>query len=191
MDFVAAFACDGVARDDVVSDSELRTMSGAGHQHFLGFMTQLVHLTTDEHLRRALFSPWTYDDDAPSLRWDPQDDRRYALRWREPSGDKIQTVRGANRLAVEGLSLLPSFPTGGRLRTTGFSGSGARGTFWSWPIWDTPLGMDAIRSVVAHPLLLESVPDAQRLRAIGVVQVFRSQRLTVGKFRNFSPAHPV
>ncbi len=190
VDFVAAFACDGVVHRDFVSDCELRTMSGAGHQHFLGFMRQLVHITTDGHLRSALFAPWTYDDESPSLRWDPEDDRRYALRWREPSGDKIQTVRGANRLAVEGLSLLPSVPTKGRLRTTGFSGTGARGTFWSWPMWLAPLSMDAVRSVVAHPMLLTSPTDAVQLAAIGVAQVFRSQRLTVGKYRNFSPAQP-
>jgi hypothetical protein len=33
--------------------------------------------------------------------------------------------------------------------------------------------------------------SAEQLAKIGVAQVFRSQRLTVGKFRNFAPAHPV
>lgn len=191
VDFVAAFGCDGIAKEGMIADCELRTMSGAGHQHFLGFMKQLVHITTREHLRSALFSPWVYGDDGPSLRWDPADDRRYALRWKEPSGDKIRTVRGANRLAVEGLSLVPSTPTSEGLRTTGFSGRGATHTFWSWPIWVAPLTLDAVRSVLAHPLLLAPATDTDRLTKIGVAQVFRSQRLTIGKYRNFAPARPV
>jgi hypothetical protein len=65
-------------------------MSGAGHQHLLGFMKQLVRLTTREQVGAALFAQLTSEDEGPSLRWDPQDDRRYALRWKEPSGDKIR-----------------------------------------------------------------------------------------------------
>jgi hypothetical protein len=191
VDFAAAFACDAVEAEGFVRDCELRTMSGAGHQHFLGFMRQLVELTTREHLHVALFAPWIYEDDGPSLRWDPYDDRRYALRWKEPSGDKIRTVRGANRLAVEGLSLLPSMPVGPKLRTTGFSSRGARDTFWTWPMWVTPIGLDAVRSVVAHPLLQTAHPDSEYLGRMGIAQVFRSQRLTVGKYRNFAPAQPV
>jgi hypothetical protein len=191
VDFVAAFACDAVEAEGFVRDCELRTMSGAGHQHFLGFMRQLVQSTTREHLHAALFAPWIYADDGPSLRWDPHDDRRYALRWREPSRDKIQTVRGANRIAIEGLSLLPSMPVGNGLRTTGFAGHGAGDTFWTWPIWTAPINVDAVRSVVAHPMLLATRPDSDQLGKIGVAQVFRSQRLTVGKYRNFAPARPV
>ena len=191
IDFVAAFACDGIEADGVVRDCELRTMSGAGHQHFLGFMKHLVRATTREQLRAALFAPWIYEDDGPSLRWDPEDDRRYALRWKEPSGDKIRTVRGANRLAVEGLSVLTSMPIARGLRTTGFSGQSARDTYWTWPIWEASIGLDAVRSVLAHPLLLAAYPDSAELAKRGVAQVFRSQRLTVGKFRNFAPARPV
>ena len=195
VDFVAAFGCDGVARKAgqkaVIEDCELRTMSGAGHQHFLASMRQLVQITTPEHLRAALFVPWLYQDAPPILRWDPQDDRRYALRWKEPSGDAIRTVRGANRLAIEGLSLMPSAPIGHGLRTAGFSGRGARATFWSWPIWTVPIELDVVRSLLTHPGLVVANPDAAHLSRLGVAQVFRSQRVTVGKFRNFAPAEPV
>lgn len=191
VDFVAAFGCDGVAEENVIKDCELRTMSGAGHQHFLGFMRQLMQTTTREHLRTALLARWSYEDDGPSMRWDPEDDRRYALRWKEPSRDKVQTVRGANCLAVQGLSLLSSVPTGHGLRTTGFSGLRVRNTFWSWPIWVLPIAMDAVRSLLAYPSLAAPSPNAAHLSRLGVAQVFRSQRLTVGKFRNFAPARAV
>ncbi|GIW91737.1 MAG: hypothetical protein KatS3mg109_2169 [Pirellulaceae bacterium] len=109
-DFAAAFGCDAISEENVIQDTAFRTMSGAGHQHFLKTMRELIELTEPEHLRKALFEPWGYEDDRPSLRWDPEDDRRYALRWSDPSGDPIRTVRGANRLAIEALPLFPYRP---------------------------------------------------------------------------------
>ena len=190
-DFIAAFGCDAVADEESIEGTALRTMSGAGHQHFLKSMRDLVALTTTAHLRHALFEPWRYEDEPPDLRWDPMADRRYALRWREPSGDPIRTVRGANRLAVEGVPLLPTVPTGGGLETTGFQGSGSRDTYWTWPIWECPLALDAVRALLALELLQKPQPPRPVLYAMGVSEVYRSQRLTVGKFRNFTPARPV
>jgi hypothetical protein len=190
-DFAASFATEAKADDGQVADTALRTMSGAGHQHFLKFMRDLVICTTREQLSRALFGPWTYKDPGPSLRWDPSDDRRYALRWNEPSGDPVRTERGANRLAVEGLSLLPVMVVGRKLETTGFSGHGRSRTFWTWPIWDSPLSVDSVRSILALSQLQERFPPRSDLRARGIVEVYRSQRLTIGKYRNFSPAGSV
>lgn len=134
--------------------------------------------------------PYSSDEEKPSRRWDTADDRRYALRWNEPSGDPIRTVRGANRLAVEALPLMPTMPVNGRLETTGFKGTGARNTFWTWPIWTTPLVLDAVRSVLAlRELQLDPLPRAD-LAARRIAEVYRSQRLTIRKFRNFAPAQP-
>jgi hypothetical protein len=87
------------------------------------------------------------------------------------------------------------------LRTTGFSGSGRQGTFWTWPIWEAGLGLDTCRSVLAldelqpsHDMVtregsLEAMRNKfQTLRERGIVAVFRSQRVTEGKFRSFTPA---
>jgi hypothetical protein len=191
-DFVAAFGSEATASEEgVIQDTALRTMSGAGHQHFLKTMRDLVQNTAAEHLRKALFEPWRYEDPKPSLRWDPADDRRYALRWNEPSGDPIRTVRGANRVAIEALPLLPAMPVGTRLETTGFRGRSSRDTFWTWPIWSAPLTVDAVRSVLALRQLQEDPPPRPELAAMGVNEVYRSQRLTVGKYRNFAPAQAV
>ena len=46
-----------------------------------------------------------------SLRWDPEDDRRYAHRWRDPDGvgrGAAGTEWGANRLAFRGSTPLLS-----------------------------------------------------------------------------------
>lgn len=196
-DFAAAFGCESTLTiNGQIQDTALRTMSGAGHQHFLEFMRLIVERTGSEHLEKTLFFPWRYDDpvEKQTLRWDPGDDVRRALRWRDPSGDPQRKRRGgmlgANRLAIEGLPLLPCVPVAGVLRTTGFLGGGAANTFWHWPIWTGPLVLDVVRSLLAFSDLSED-PLSPRLRAMGVADVFRARRLTVDKFRCFTPASPI
>ena len=201
-DFLAAFGSDAVQSEingkktGEVADTALRTMSGAGHQHFLGFMRILIADVQMEHLRKAIFDSWLYDDplEKHTMRWDPVDDVRYALRWRNSSGDperkKGGAVWGANRLAIEALPLLPTAPVNGRLETTGFIRRRGEGTIWSWPLWTIPLGLDTVRSLLALSELREASPDRKRLAAIGVEEVYRSQRITQGKYRNFTPARP-
>ena len=186
--FAAAFACEGcLNKDGTVQDTAFRTMSGAGHQHFVGSMEELAKGTDREHLRRALLAGWDYQDGKPSLRFDPVDDRRYALRWSDPSGDAIRTMRGANRLAVEALPLLPTCPVGQRLATTGFNIY----KLWTWPIWEPWLSLDVTRTLLALSELQSDMPNRPVLLALGVREVFRCERITVGKFRNFTPAAAV
>jgi hypothetical protein len=186
--FAAAFACEGcINKDGTVQDTAFRTLSGAGHQHFVGSMEELARCTDREHLRRTLLAGWDYKDGKPSLRFDPVDDRRYALRWSDPSGDATRTMRGANRLAVEALPLLPTCPVGQRLATTGFNVS----KFWTWPIWEPWLSLDVTRTLLALEELQSEIPNRAALLARGVREVFRCERITVGKFRNFTPAAAV
>jgi hypothetical protein len=194
-DFAAAFGTE-VFTDNGgnIQDTAFRTMSGAGHQHFLASMRELIDQTNADHLREALFGPWEYRDPAPTLRWDPEDDRRYALRWNEPSTDPLRTVRGANRLAFEALLFLPVIPTRARAVTTGFTGQRSSNTFWTWPIWSRPLSLDVCRSVLSlAALVAENGINSYggELTARGIVAVFRSQRIRIGKYRNFTPAEPL
>ena len=194
VDFIAAFGCDGLPISDKnprIQDTALRTISGAGHQHFIGSMRELVENTKAEHLRASLFEPWQYSDPKPSLRWDPSDDRRYALRWKEPSGDPVRTMRGANRLAIEALPLFPTAPGERRLHTTGFSQRRGEGVLFSWPIWEGALSIEVVRSLLSLAELQKSRPDRKSLLALGVVEIYRSRRITVSKYRNFTPAQPV
>jgi hypothetical protein len=191
-DFIAAFACDALAdpKSGIVQDTAWRTMSGAGHQHFLGFMRALAAETSVEQLRAALFSAWSYSDPPPSLRWDPVDDRRYALRWDEPSGDPIRAVRGANALAIQAIPLFPTQPQSAMLGTTGFARVPRKGTFVTWPIWEHPLSLDVIRSLLALRELQDHIPPRQQLCRLGIIEVYRSQRVKQGKYRNFTTGVP-
>jgi hypothetical protein len=179
VDFLASFGGDVYAsgpKKETMSDTAFRTMSGAGHQHFLGSMRELAATTEREHLRRALLAEWEYADGRPSLRWDAADYRPHALRAKDPSTDPIRTMRGANRLAVEALPLFPVVPSARRLRTTGFDQTGAQ---VEWPIWTDRLELRSVASLVAARM--------ETLRP-GVAQVYRAARFTEGKYRNFSPA---
>ncbi len=192
---VAAFGCDaGGNEDGTIEDTAFRTMSGAGHQHFLEFMNLLAKETTPEQLREALFGPWRYRDSSPTMRWDAEDDRRYALRWDEPSKDPVRTVRGANLLAIAALPLFPVFPTSSTtVVTTGFSGRSSRDTFVTWPIWTGWLALDVVRSLLGSKQLQErSETSAKFLDMYGVAATYRSQRINpTSKYRNFTPAAPV
>lgn len=215
-DFVAAFGCEAMQSEKngkaVIQDTDFRTMSGSGHQHFLSFLRNIVDRTQASHIHKSLFEPWRYDDpvENQTMRWDPVDDQRYALRWRNPSGDPSRkqrgTVLGANRLAIEALPLFPTVPMGAGLATTGFRGATSRNCVWTWPIWDGEASLDVVRSLLSLPEIQslqehsaeDKAPEIrkmnrmrEKLRALGVVAVFRSQRLTLGKFRNFTPAHAV
>ena len=201
-DYAAAFAGEFPPsdKDDRVPDTALRTMSGAGHQHFIKFMRNFIEQTRPGHLHKALFETWRYDDPIQNmtLRWDPSDDSRYALRWSDPSGDpdrkSIGSMWGANRLAIEALPLFPTLPTRRQLETTGFHTEGARRTHWTWPIWDEPVGLGTVRSLLDMADLHRSDRPGvqpQGLGARGIVEVYRSRRLTTGKFRNFTMGVPI
>ena len=188
LDYFAAFGSDAIANDKgTMADTALRTMSGAGHQHFLKFFRDISKATDPDHLRRALFHEWDYADEGRglNLRWDPLDDRRYALRWQNPSNDPNRTMRGANRLAMEAMPLLPTMPVNDRLITTAFQGKGARDTFFTWPIWSAPLSASVVQSLLSHLAIF--LGSSRDLQARGISAVYTSARITTGKFRSFTP----
>lgn len=201
--FLAAFGSDAVTttnskKQPVIQDTAFRTMSGAGHQHFLKFARNICSACTRDHLMRDMFNAWRYDDPVQNhtLRLDPLDDARYALRWSDPSGDPARqrggSVYGANRLAIEALPLFPCVPRRGSLHTTGFrqrrGPDGRSDVRLCWPIWTANLSLSAARSILTLP---PAESDTEGVSQRGIAARFESRRLTIGKFRCFSPAAPV
>ncbi len=175
-------------QEDMINVTPLRLLSGSGRQDFIPTLFTVITTTTLRQCVDSAFIPWSYGDEKLGLRWDPLEDKRYALRWKNPSPDPTMTQRGANRLAIEGLPLLPAVPVGSRLETTGFTGHRSNDTFWTWPIWESPISIDIGRSLLALRALQNPAPDPAELSARGIAAVYRSQRITTGKFRNFTPA---
>lgn len=65
-----------------------------------------------------------------------------------------------------------------------------RGVVWTWPIWSAPVGLDVVRSLMTLPELQKDEPNRHALLAMGIAEAYRCQRITQGKYRNFTPAHP-
>jgi len=157
-------------------------------------LKSIMQRTEPQHLRRALFTPWDYADalNNQSLHIEPTEDRRHAHQWHKPSGDPTRSKRGgmlgANRLAIEAFPLFQSFASGDKLSTTGFTGQRANNTRWTWPLWSCRLGCNEIASLLALPDLQAEAPDAQRLRARGIISAFRCRHILVEKTPNFTPA---
>ena len=193
-DFMAAFGSAAWRNDNGnVQDTAFRTMQGAGHQHFIKTIRDLVAQTTNTQIRYALFESWVPIDERLGMRWDACEDRPYALRWRNPSAETVLTVRGANRLAIEALPLFPTAGLGSELETTGFTFPRRGNPRFSFPIWDSPITVDTVRSLLATPLFQEKDISSSRrhLADLGVRAVYRCERVTTGKFRNFTPTFPL
>lgn len=190
-EFLAAFGSEAYRsgpKKDQMTETEFRF--GAGQQRMLEFMTKLAETTSAEQIRRALFDLWDYEDDGPSMRWDPADYRPHALRAKDPSPDPIRTMRGANRLAVEALPLFPTAAcTGRKVRTVGFMRRKGR-TEFTWPIWNEPLGLDSVKALLASAEIQEDRPERRAMTSRKIEQVFRAWKFKEkdGRYRNVTPA---
>lgn len=198
-DHLQAMGCELPDDKGSMRPTVFETMSGAGHQHFLGFMAALRTRVTSSHLRAALLHPWRYEDLKLSLRWDPADDRRYAHRASDPASDAIRSVWGANLLAAEALALCPTAPQGDSVATVATarerSEDDRRELFMRWPMWTRPLSLGVLRSLLTHPSVyaVSAAGDANDghrrvLSAMGVAEVFRAKRLLVGRYKNIAPS---
>jgi CRISPR-associated endonuclease/helicase Cas3 len=186
-DWITALSCESA----LDADSQLQTVRC---DYLIGNVKSLMAVTQPDHLRRSLFATWDYTDGLAnqSLHWEPTEDRRHAYQWHMPSGDPTRKstggMVGANRLALEAWPLFPSFPDGDRVNTRGFRGNRANNTFWTWPLWSFPATVSVVESLMSLDLLHEHEVDTLCLRQLGVVAVFRLQRILVGKTPNFTTA---
>jgi hypothetical protein len=143
-----------------------------------------------ECIAQALFAPWKRLDRPVGLRWDPDEAKRHAYRWRAPTKDPPTTQHGANRFAIVGIATLTCAPvvSGSRaqLSVIGGAGSGDRFSF-AWPIWRLPGSLASIRALLSHPRLRE--PGA--LGYLGVDHVRVTRRISLDRLRNFTYAEPL
>lgn len=197
LDLIAAFASDAVVKPNrnAVEPTAFCFITGSGHQHFLDTVRQLVERVTPERIHSALFEPWAYLDERLSMRWDPVEDKRYALLDNDPGPEGARTVWMANLLGYRALGLFSCSPRTRSLATTGWATIDDELTF-SWPIWTVPASIDAIRSILHLQELVSREPDRVQLGARGIAAVYRARRIRVpptgANYKlNFSPAKVV
>ncbi len=210
LDMLAAFGSDACeTKQGRIRPTPFCFIDGSGKQWFLDTARQLMTrknptkqepgpppCINEDRIRRALFELWDYRDETLSMRWDPAEDRRYALMDRDPTtaDNKPRTVWMANLLAYRSLVMFPSAPTARGLGTTAWVRTHT-GSVFTWPIWEQALGPELIQSMLQLADLQESEIDHGNLRARGIVAAFRSRRIEVGnpplQKINFTPARGV
>lgn len=159
----------------------------AGQQRFLTMVRQLRDGVTSGDLREALQGPWRFESLLPSLGWDVRGQRVYAISGLDPSKEKRRGVPGADWLAFLGLALLPVVNDGGRLLTTGFSGSWKRGTF-RWPLWQPPLTRPVVSSLITTAGLADLSRDELGVWGVSEVMAAPVRRSDQGGYGSFGPA---
>ena len=204
-----ALSCDAAIRDDrTLWPTPFCFVFGQGHQHFLERFREVPEgvlpkalakrknppdLNSPTFFAKALFCVWMNKDKTDSFRWDPAEDRRYALRAKKPSKDPSTTEHGANALAAIALTLFPVFAVARRRGTrvlspsTCYDGSGQ--IVFSWPIWTQVTSLDGLRALLAHRALTAAQFDGRAMPS--VVAVFRARRVSVGKYFNVTLAQKV
>lgn len=197
LDLLAAFGSDAcVDENRRIVATPFCLIKGSGHQFFLETANELMGKATDAGIRAALFEPWTYADEKLSMRWDPTEDRRYALMDSDPSASASRTVWMANLLGYRALELFPCAPSTRGLATTGWARIGEDQTF-TWPIWEPPVDAETIRSLLQQAELTGELgaDERNKLRARGVAAFYRVRRIQVGNAAqrklNLSPARGV
>jgi hypothetical protein len=200
VDLLASFGSEASEVDaDRIAPTLFCFITGSGHQWFLETARELMAVASESKLREALFEPWVYTDEKLTMRWDPLDDRRYALMDRDPTAsyNKSTTVWMANLLAYFALSNFPCAMTERGPANTGWSRS-KDSIHFAWPVWCHPLSRDAIRSLLCYQAVVavsggdERAESRLQLRARGIEAVFAARRIQVGNPPlhkiNFSPS---
>lgn len=186
LDYASVFATE-IVEDNNGNTKPTALHFTAGQQEFLKAVLELVAEVTAADLEEAIFGPWTYQRELPVLGWDSSVARDYALRADDPSKSKKAGVPGADWLAFRGLALVPVAPVGGEIRTAGCAGGWKTGTF-TWPLWSSPLGLDALRSLMTLADLQTTSAHARRARGIAVVLRAGIRRSDQGGYGSFQPA---
>jgi hypothetical protein len=183
---VAAYAA--AYGTDVAVDGKGNTKPTAFHftaaqQTFLGAVESIRASVNEKWVMTSLFEGHS-EQPGSNLRWDPGAERNWALMASNPNGDGTRVDAPLEWLAFRGLPLLPSFPHGMRIITTGVSGRGDDMTF-TWPLWSVPASMQTIRST----LQLDWSGAAGERSARGVFAICSSSiRRTSQGFGNFGPS---
>ena len=102
-------------------------------------------------------------------------------------------MQAANSLAIKALRWFPTLVASGRrAQTTGFQRTRQKELCFVWPIWIPPIGMEALRSLLAAPDLGEIPLPCMSLARRGIAEVYRSRRIRQNQYySNFAPPHPV
>lgn len=154
----------------------------AANQTFLGAVEGIRSSLTREWIETSLFLGYG-DRPGGNLRWDPASERNWALMPANPIEEGTCVNAPLEWLAFRGLPLLPCFPRGSKVITSGVSGRGTHMTF-TWPLWSVPASLRTVRSA----LVVDWSGRAKDRVACGIFALCSSAiRRSSQGFGNFGP----
>lgn len=174
-----------------VSPTAFSFSNGQGGKELLRDISEMIEIEfTDVHLHAFLTNDQQKRRDAKSFRWHPAEFRAAAYRASDPGasvkGDVLLDFPVANIFAFFGLTFFPVIDSLKNHKTTGISK-----TSFTWPIWETWLGGDAIASLLHTIELHVAQPSPAYLQGIGCKSAWRSRRFSSDKSLYFSPAEKI
>ena len=179
--FLAAFGCELIRQrgKDVLKTSPLSMTSG--QQRFLQLVKHVVlslndHQVLTDKIDEGLFQPWCYLDSVHMMGWDPASERQHAYQAESPTKQKPKGVMLAIWLAFEALPLFPTMAVSRRLATCSFVHK-ARTQHMIWPVWQCPITLCAIQSILTQ---LSRMNESLDLRQLGITGIYTSHRMPVG-----------
>ena len=185
LDCLASQASDASVVDGRLEPTPFSFGNGAGNQCLLkDFRTMTISLKKDE-MESVLTAKAPLRREGTSLNWDPMEQRSYALQWCNPENEVKLVEFATNVLAFLGLTCLPAMPGTTHLKAVGFGESHAA---WTWPLWESPVPMDVVRSLLSDAELQTENPDQAYIAARGIVAYCRARRFSINKRYFFSPA---
>jgi hypothetical protein len=155
----------------------------AANQQFLATVEAMRASVTHEWVKLSLFEGHEVRSGL-NLRWDPAAERNWALMANNPNDDGTSVDAPLEWLAFRGLPLLPSFPCGTKIITTGVSGRG-NDMKMIWPLWSVPISLETARS--ALQIMWTGASRDREMRGVFAVCTSQIRRTSQG-FGNFSPA---
>lgn len=194
LEWLACLGTDATPKsdDEVFDDTAFRMVrSGdSAGQGMLHYACQVIKDTQPADLHHCLFERWIYRNNGFSFRWDPREDPQYALQANNPSKEGVQSVIGANRLALEALPLFPVYVSRKTPVTLGFRPIDRASLMeLRWPIWDRPITLSVTCSLLGLPALRDSPLKKGTLRAAGIATVMSCTQYKPNKYyTNFRPA---
>jgi hypothetical protein len=213
--YLPGLACDGalpIRSKTVIARTHLSFANNNSGKMLIKDFAALARLATTAGVEDALFGDGASREAITGLGWDPATQRSYALQFSDPGKAEASCQVVQNALAFMGLEFFTVVPTGIDRATIGFheirvapveepggdddgeaeQAAGQRvAEFLTWPIWEGALGIDETKSLIARGELASAVLDTRACRALGILTVLRSRRVSFDKRSYLSQARPV
>lgn len=181
--YAAAYATDVAVDEKKVNTKPTAFHFTAANQTFLGIVEDIRASLSKDWVEQALFTGHA-EKPGSNLRWDPGAQRDWALMANDPTDEGTRVNAPVEWLAFRGLPLLPTFPQGTTIITSGVAGRGNHMSF-TWPLWSVPSSLHTVRSA----LQLDWAGQGKEHLARGVFAICTSSiRRTSQGYGNFGPS---